>query len=296
MRATLSTTYRSMLNNLNRSNLRLEDLRLQAATGKRMVKPSDDPSGIRPVLNARGEIRSSERFLRTMGTATDRMNVMDGQLAQVENLMVRAKETLVASGNGALGPTDLTTLADQIRQVKEEMTALGNSQVDGKYIFSGFSETTRPFDGAPIAYQGDSNRIFLEIGPGEKVPVNLTGDALFLGAPGGVNIFETLDEIEAALRAGDSGAALSRMDALDTGADQTRRLRSEMGNIAARVENAIFNMEDMRINMKEVLARYEDADFIDTVTNLTLQETAFRAALEVTSQVSRISILDYMRR
>lgn len=303
MRATLGTTYRSLLNNLNRSSIRLEELRVQGATGKRMTRPSDDPAAIRPVLNARGQIRSAERFLGTIGTAMDRFNTMDSHLEQVETLMVRAKETLVAAGNGAMNQADLNTLADQIRQARDEMVALGNAKVDGKYIFAGYAESTLPFSGSPVVYNGDDGQTELEIGPGDRVPVNLTGNALFMGDadfdgvtdPGGVQIFQTLDQIEADLRAGNPSAALGRMDLLDGGADQVRGLRAKMGNIASRVESAITNMEDVRIDMKEVLSRYEDADFIETVTNLNQQEIAFKAALEVTSQVSRLSILDYMR-
>lgn len=303
MRATLGTTYRSLLNNLTRSSLRLEELRVQGATGKKMSKPSDNPSGIRPVLNARGQIRSAERFLGTMGTATDRLSTMDSHLEQMENLMVRAKETLVSAGSGVLNQKDLDTLADQIKLVKDEMVSLGNAKVEGKYIFAGYAEDTQPFSGSPVIYNGDDGRTELEIGPGEKVVVNLTGNNLFMGDadndgvtdPGKVDIFQTLDQIEADLRAGNTSAALGQLANLDTGADQARGLRAQMGNVAARVENAMMNMEDIRIDMKEILSRYEDADFIETITNLTQQETAFKGALEITSQVSRLTILDYMR-
>jgi flagellar hook-associated protein 3 FlgL len=54
-------------------------------------------------------------------------------------------------------------------------------------------------------------------------------------------------------------------------------------------------MEDVRIDMQAMLSRYEDADLVETITNMTMQETAFKAALDITSRVSRLSILDYMR-
>ncbi|RMF48121.1 MAG: flagellar hook-associated protein 3, partial [Deltaproteobacteria bacterium] len=56
MRATMGTTYRSLIGNLNRINYRLEDLRVQAASGKKLQRPSDDPSAIRPTLFARSDI------------------------------------------------------------------------------------------------------------------------------------------------------------------------------------------------------------------------------------------------
>lgn len=296
MRATLTTTYRSLLANLTHSSTRLEDLRVQAATGKRVSKPSDDPSAIRPMLDTRGQIRSSERFLRTLGTAGDRLNILDTHLERVENLMVRAKESLVYAGNGSLSQPDLKTLGNQMRQMKEELLAVANANVDGKYIFSGFSEDVMPYPtGTPGEFAGDDNKIELEIGPGEKVAVNLTGSEIF-GDPGtGKDMWQLFDDMIAALEAGDSAAALAEMDNLDRAADYARGQRSLMGNLAQRVDNAQLNMEDMRIDMKSMLSRLEDADILETLTNMTMQETALKAALDVTSRVSRLSILDYMR-
>ncbi len=295
MRATLTTSYRAMVANLTRQNTRLEDLRNQAATGKKMVKPSDDPSAIRPVLNSRSLIRNSERFLRTMGTAGDRLDNLDTQMARLSDLMVRLKETVVAAGNGALGQQDLAIYGQQVSLLKDEILSVANVKIDGKYIFSGFAENVKPYDGAPGSYFGDGSDIEFEVAPGEKVKVNLTGPEVF-GDPGtGKDLWQVLDDVAAALVAGDSGAALAELDNVDQAAEQVRSTRSEMGNIAARVEQAMLTMEDTRIDMKSILSRYEDADLIQTITDLTLQEAGFKGALEVTTRISELSILNYLR-
>lgn len=308
MRATLATTYRSLLNNLDKNSNRLNDLRIMGATGKRLAKPSDDPSAIRPVINARGQIRSSERFLQTMGTGLDRINTMDSQLGELSNLMVRAKELLVASGNAAMSDQDLRVFGQQARMIKEEMVAIGNTQINGKYIFAGFAEGTVPFDGTPGVYNGDDGAIEFEIGPGEKVAVNLTGNDLFMGDfnfdgatdAGGVDLFQVFDNIIAALDPTFPGApnpnvALAEMGNLDRGAEQVSRFRSQMGNLGAKVENSMLGMEDASIEMQKVLSRYEDADIVKVLSDMSQQETAFKAALEITARVNQLTILDYVR-
>ncbi len=247
------------------------------------------------MLNARGQIRASDRFLDTMGIAGERLDVLDTHLERVESVMVRAKETLVYAGNGSLSEADLKTLGNQMQLMKDELLALANSSVDGKYLFSGFKEDTPPYSGDPVAYAGDNEAFELEIGPGEKVKVNLTGEEVF-GDPGtGKDMWQLFDNMVSALDVGDSAAALAEMDDLDRAADQMRSQRSRMGNLAQRVDSAKLNMEDVRIDMEAMLSRYEDADLVETITNMTMQETAFKAALDITSRVSRLSILDYMR-
>ncbi len=294
MRATLTTSYRAMVANLTRQNTRLEDLRNQAATGKKMVKPSDNPAGIRPVLNARSLIRNSDRFLLTMGKAGDRLNTLDNQMDRLSNLMATFKETVVAAGNGSLNQQDLAVYGKQVGLLKEEILAVANVKVDGKYIFSGYAEDTKPFDGTPGSYFGDNNVSEFEIAPGEMIKVNLTGPEVFDDPGSGKDLWQLLDDVEAALLAGNAGAASAEMANVDLAAEQVRSTRSEMGNIAARVEASMLTMEDTRIDMKEILSRYEDADLIQTITDLTLQETGFKGALEVTTRISELSILNYL--
>lgn len=296
MKTTQATVFRSLQNQINKMTSNLLDLRMSAATGKRINKPSDDPSAIRPVLNARSQAQKSDRYLRTMGSASDRLNILDSHLDQVGNLMIRAQETTIAAGNGSMGQEDLTNLSDAIGHIKDELYSMANSKVDGKFIFAGFAEDTKPFPDTndPSNYQGDSGHMELEIAPGEKIEANLTGEELFQGAGGGINLFQLLDDIQTDLAAGDSATAIGRLDDLKDASSQVSRQRSQMGNVAARVENAQGHMEEIKIDMQEVLSRYEDADIIEVITSLNQQEMAFEAALNVTSKVSKLSILDYL--
>ncbi|BCR06604.1 flagellar hook-associated protein 3 [Desulfuromonas versatilis] len=312
MRSVESATYRSLLHNINGTGERLADLRLQAATGKRLNSASDDPVAIRPVLGARSQIQTSERFIRSADTALDKLSSFDTHLESVENILVRAKEITVAAGNGSLNANDRATMADQVASLKEELLGVANAQVAGRYLFGGFADTSAPFaanpaydpvlDPRPVLYSGDQGVKQLEIGPGEQAPVNVPGSTLFLGDAdgdgavdaGGTDIFAVLTRVEEALRANDPAAVNAEMDNLEAGAEQARRYRGQMGNTAVRVENARSLMEETQLDMQEILSRLEDADLIETISDMTRQEQALEAALNVTSRVSKISILDYL--
>ena len=332
--------------NLGRVTDRLEDLRIQGATGIKLTKPSDDPSAIRPVLTTRTQIMHTERYLETMGVTLDKMQATDGHLEHVENIMQRAKEITINSINGAMSPQDMNIFADELANLQKELLDSANAQVDGKYIFSGFSENTKPFvvnpnynpnppvdplnpnppydpnDSTtwPYIYQGDANPTELEITPGELLESNLTGNDLFMGInnaamqaggpsppavyasdPGRVDILSVLRRTEEALRAGNiddplgaGGGLQASMDDLELAADQNRRLRSQLGNKANRVDAAMLHQEDVKVDLMQILSRYQDADAIETFNEIVKQETAFQAALNITSKVSQISILDYL--
>ncbi len=171
----------------------------------------------------------------------------------------------------------------------------------------------------PVHYIGDGFATELEITPGEYLEVNLTGNELFMGInntavqtngptdgfayssdPGRTDLFSALTRMEDAIRAGNvsdpagvGGGMEQNLTVLETAADQNRRLRSQLGNRANRVETAMLHQEDVKIDLQQILSRYQDADAIETFNDIVKQETAFQAALSITSKVSDVSILDY---
>ncbi len=198
MKVTDASTYRLMQTNLDRVTNNLQDLRYMGATGIKLNKSSDDTSAIRPVLTTRTQIRHTERYLETMGVSLDKMESTDGHLNHVEGLLQRVKEIGVNAINGALSDSDLDALADEVNQLRDELLDAANSMIDGKYIFAGYEENTKPFiptpngydpdiwdannpNTWPYVYVGDNNPTNLEIPPGEPLDVNITGNDLFFG-------------------------------------------------------------------------------------------------------------------
>ncbi len=324
MKATQGTTYRMLGSRLNTVANQLEELRSIGATGKKLNRPSDDPAAIRPVLNTRKQISNVERNLETMGKSLDTMQATDGHLEHVENIMQRAKEIMTNAINGSLSDADRTVLADELVQLRKELLDAANGTVDGKYLFAGYEEDTIPFvenpsytpagylanDSStwPYLYQGDENATTLEITTGERITVNLTGNDLFFGTttwdtavptnnstePARYDLFLEMTQAEEAIRANDQALMQTSMNDLDGAAEQNRRLRSQLGNRASRVETATDYQGGVLVDLKQILSRYEDADAIESFNAIVQQETAFQAALSVTAKVSEMSILDFI--
>lgn len=197
MKVTENSTYRLMQTNLDRITNNLQVLRNQGATGLKLNKSSDDPGSIRPVLTTRSQLQQNDRYLETMGLAGDKMAATDGHISQTENVLQRAKEIALNAVNGSLSTNDLATLANEVAQLRNQLLDTANASIDGKFIFAGYQEDTKPFslnpayDPAlydvsdvttwPYLYHGDNNPTQLEITPGEFLTTNLTGNELFMG-------------------------------------------------------------------------------------------------------------------
>ncbi len=306
MRATQTTTYRSLSFFLDRTSTRMADLQKQIATGKRMVRPSDDPTAISPLMAANTQIKNAERYTKTINAGLDRINNSEGHMDTINNVMVRMREIAIAAGNGGYTNTDLRTFANEVAQLREQLIDAGNAQVDGKYLFAGFDDKTRPFTWDAVArtvsYAGDQGSVKYEVSPGETVEVNITGSALMQGDldndgvtdPGQFDIFALMTTVEDALLANNPTGVIAEIDNLVTANDQVLIQRSLKGNTAARLENGLLSMNQIEIDMREMRSRFEDADLLETITSLAQQESSFEAALNMTGKISRLSILDYI--
>ncbi len=311
MRATQTTTYRSLQSFLDRTSDRLATLQLQAATGKRVNRPSDDPTAISPILSARTQIQTSDRYIETIESGLDRTDGADGYLDSIENTLVRIKEISIATVNSSLSHEDMQTFADEVHHLRSSLIADSNAQIDGKYLFSGFEEKTAPFsvnpnypatEPNPVNYHGDNGKLEFEIAPNELIGVNLTGNGLMLGDfdndgvtdAGAVDIFALVTSLEEALQADNPAGVEALINPLETGANQVRGQRSLKGNVGRRLEIARDHMEQIKVDMEAFRSRFEDADILETITEMQQQEQSFEAALNVTGKVSALSILNYI--
>nr|WP_320115028.1 flagellar hook-associated protein FlgL [uncultured Desulfuromonas sp.] len=295
MRTTTTSVYRSMQLNIARTEDELNRLYLQSATDKKVNVASDDPSAVRAIENARSQITMSDRYIENIETVQDGMDIVDGYLGTVENIMQRIKEITTASISSSLSDADSATYADEVTTLKEQLVDIANTQVNGKYLFAGFTDDTEPFsvDSATgvVSYNGTSDIKYIEVGAGETVQSNLTGDVLFTDP---IDVFAVFDDLEANLRAGDVAGLQVSLDAIEPATDQIRTQRSLMGNDNARLEDNKAMLEEVKLQMQTTLSRYEDADIIEVLSDMTQAETALEAALSVSSRLNSLSLLDYM--
>jgi len=312
MRTSESSSYRTLLQFLNLNTSRLQEAQVAVASGKKLSRPSDNPAGVAPMLMAKTQLQSTDLFIKNATAAQDRLKTQDTQLSHADSLLARAIEITVASGNGAYGANERAGLADEIKDIKAGMLAVSNNQMNGKYSYAGYKDNVAPFatnpaydpitDPRPVLYSGDNGVTQLEIAPAEQMAVNFPGNAIFLGDENGdgsvdagqVDIFATLTNLESALRANDQTGAAAQFSNLNQAQNQIGVYQSKTGNAMNRLDRTISDMEDLQIDLKGVVSRFEDVDVAEAITQMTQQEQALQAAMSVTGRISKLSILNYM--
>lgn len=140
----------TLLSNLNRNAAKMNNTQLQMSTGMKINKPSDDPTGMTYSLRYRQEIASNEQYQRNVDSAVSWLDFSDKMLSEVDSITQRLRELTVSAANGTNPQSASDSVRKEILQLKEQLIDIGNSKLNGKYIFNG-----EMYDKIPYEFQKD---------------------------------------------------------------------------------------------------------------------------------------------
>lgn len=181
MRIADKMNYNQVTNNLTKNRTEMNDLQNQAASQKRINKPSDDPAASARVLAARTEERGSKQFIKNINAARSFLEYTDQSLSELSESLMRVKELAIQQANDAGGSAETRrTVASEIQQVYAQAVQIGNRKLGERYIFAGFKTTKPPFDPSG-EYHGDDGDMKLQINKEAFIAMNLSGDKVLLG-------------------------------------------------------------------------------------------------------------------
>lgn len=167
--------------NVQKNRTEMADLQNQAATQKRITKPSDDPLASARVLAARTEERGNQQYIKNINQAKAFLEFSDQSLGELTEILVRAKELSVSQASDASGNAESRAVtAAEVEQIYNQAIQIGNRKLGERYVFGGFKTQTRPFD-QEGSYYGDDGDIKIQINKDSFVAMNAPGSKVFLG-------------------------------------------------------------------------------------------------------------------
>ncbi len=192
MRLSSSQISRQNLNAILDMQSKVADLNLKMASGKRLVKPSDDPTGAVRVLNLSSEIARTDQFKLNIDSARTQISQEESILAQQGNTLQRIRELVVQANNDTLNDSNREAIATEIESLRDQILSLANTKdALGEFIFAGYQVTNEPFTrvNGQIEYNGDQGQRFVQIGSGTQIAMRDNGYDVFQNIKTGNGIF-----------------------------------------------------------------------------------------------------------
>src|ERR1700754_4644099 len=101
MRIADKMAFEQVNSNVGKNRKQMQELQNQAATQKRVTKPSDDPLAASRVLSNRIDLQSNQQFTKNLGYAKSFLEITDQALNDISEVLVRAKELAINQSNDA---------------------------------------------------------------------------------------------------------------------------------------------------------------------------------------------------
>ncbi|HOB08997.1 MAG: flagellar hook-associated protein FlgL [Limnochordia bacterium] len=313
MRVTNNTLINNMLRHLNRGLSRLDRHQQQLASGKQILRPSDDPAGVISVMELRSSLAENDQLLKNVTGALSWLESVDTVLGSVTSVLHRAKELTVYAATGTLNSDDRNAILKEVEQLFANVLELSNASHGGRYLFAGQKSTTMPFQRASddpdspdywvIKYHGglanqETAALNVEINSNTVIDLNIiqasgtnaedAEDQVFLP------IFNVLSGIIQDIKNDDPGALNQRLGELEDALDGLLSVRAEVGAKLHRVALAEERLKDLHLNLNKMLSNIQDIDVAEAIVNLKNEENGYRVALAVGARIIQPTLVDFL--
>jgi len=141
---TISTANERFLADLSNLEGRLLTAQRQVSSGLRMQSVADDPDQVSALLAVKAQIAHNSQLKYNLGRVQTEVNAAENAINTAATLMDRARQIAAQGASSTTTVDTRTQLAGQVKDIITEMFGLTQTQVEGRYVFSGDSDQTPP--------------------------------------------------------------------------------------------------------------------------------------------------------
>lgn len=317
----------SSVNSINyatgKTKSKVEDLQMKGSTMKRVSKPSDDPVGNVELLAIRSQNVDAEQYMRSLNFAQTQLSYTENVVEDLTELLMKAKELAIGAASTIYSPEIREGVAKEIHQIRQQALSLANKRMGNRYLFAGQKVLTRPFD-TEGKYQGDTNKINIEINKDVFIPVNINGKDLFFSkgktplertdlnlkkeevdltpapmrAPASANepqevevsVFDELRALENAMLTDNPNIIQGLLEKFDTSIERVVKLRTEIGALTNTVSNSENNIEKTKLLNEAHKSKIEDADVTELFGNLQKEQAVLKATYQASANLMNTNL------
>lgn len=300
MRVSQSMLSDTTLNNVENNLQQLLGIQEQLSTGKSINHPTDNPVGFSQVMQLSNAIDANTQYKSNTQSATNWLNSTDSALQEAEAVMTRVRQLTVQASNDTLTQSDRSAIADEVDQLNQQMQQIGNSQLNGEYIFAGADVLNQPY---PPGLNGSNNTgtVSLQMGEAISVQYNTLGTNVFgsTATSGGApvdptNIFTLLTNLSSALRSNNTTAIQGTLPQLDQRNEAIVGQQAIVGATVNRLNLISSRIDDQNLNLNTLKSQTGDADMASLITQLNEENSVYQASLAAGARVMQPTLMDYL--
>jgi flagellar hook-associated protein 3 FlgL len=307
MKISTSQLYDSAITQMNRQQSNVAEMQAKLASGKSLVKPSDDAEKATLIQRLNSAMQRQDVFELSLNRADSRIRMEETALSSAQEMLQRIRELAIQGSNGGLSVGDRTVIAKEVSSLRDGLFSLANTEDEsGNFIFSGTAVKTPAFSkdaSGMIAYEGDQNETSVDISEYRQVGINRPGDSVFNsilrtnndGDVTSVNFFTVISDFTDALELGVEDQLSQALTEVSELTDGMALSLADAGSRANTIDGQRDILADTKLRYQELLSNAEDLDYATAVTKLSAQMLSLEAAQASFAKISQLNLFNYLR-
>ena len=197
MRVSTANQFERAVQTLQQRQQALQGSQEQIATGKRVLRPSDDPLAAVRAERAMAQQQRIDADLRALEASRQSMVATESAIGEATALMQRARELMLQAGNPTYGPEPRKAIVEELRVLRRQLLDVANrADGIGGHLFGGPAGASVPFQetasgvaflGRPAASQAAGLAIPLAVDGQEIWTRSASGNGVFVSSPAAGN-------------------------------------------------------------------------------------------------------------
>lgn len=234
------------------------------SSGSRINKAADDAAGLAISENLRSIIRGYRQANRNANDGVSLVQVAEGSLNEVSNMLIRLRELGVQASSDTIGDTERKFLDVEYQQLKSEMQRITDATK-----FNGF-ELLNGSGGVIDIQVGVHNNPFVDRISFNASAANSSLEALGMTA-------ETLATKE---------TAQSSLTVIDNAMTSVNAIRANFGALQNRLQSTSQNLSVAEENFSAANSRIRDTDVAAETAEMTRNNILMQAGVSVLQQAN----------
>jgi len=217
------------------------------SSGNRINSSSDDAAGMAISEKLKAEIRGTLQAKRNAEDGISMIQVAEGGMDEISNILVRLRELSIQSSSDTLGVKERGFANLEFQELSKEIDRIAQStSFNGLNLLDGSVTGSLDFQ---IGNRNDDFNDRISFNPEQAV---VTGDKL------GVNFLSVAEKT----------SAQENLQVIDDAIETISGNRANLGALQSRLESTINNLEVFRESSEAAKSRIRDADIATESANL----------------------------
>ena len=251
----------------------------------------------------------NDAYTAATNLASTQADLQDTQLTNLGTLVTQLKKAV----SDAVSNNDPTTLMGQVQSIFDQATAILNSKdANGDYIYSGGKTDTAPVTVSSLAalvalpsvsgaFNNGTDKKSVLVADGQIVSFGITASDIGTGLMQALKDVAGFDAGAGGNFNGSSSLSQAQNDFLTnqiatvgTVATNLNTATAENGNAFNQLQSATTQQSSMSTLYAGFINGIQKTNMAEAATQLSLNQTALQAVLQVTSNLNKLSLLNYL--